>query len=143
MSLTFQILLGSGILGLCSAVDILVLILTVKALRRIGERFHRHSSETHWGSLMAVAFAAVVFAHTVQVWIWAVSFVLLGALPNFSDAIYFSIVTYTTLGYGDVTVAYDYRMFAAMAAMTGLLNFGLSTAFLVGLLTRLLSWNKD
>ena len=48
------------------------------------------------------------------------------------------LVTYTTVGYGDVIVGPDYRLFAAMAAVTGLLNFGLSTAFLVGLFGRLL-----
>lgn len=89
--------------------------------------------------LTAFAFAAVVLAHTVQVWAWAATFIALGALTGFADALYFSLVTYTTLGYGDVTVGQDFRLFAAMAAVTGVLSFGLSSAFLVGLLARILS----
>jgi len=64
-------------------------------------------------------------------------------LPDFSDALYFLLITYTTVGYGDVTVGPDYTLYAAMAAVTGLLNFGLSTAFLVGLFTRLLPAELD
>ena len=62
-----------------------------------------------------------------------------GTLPDLADAIYFSLVTYTTLGYGDIVVGSGFRVFAAMAAVTGLLNFGISTAFLVGLIGRLMA----
>ncbi len=61
----------------------------------------------------------------------------LGALPGFAEAIYFAIVTYTTLGYGDIVLDANFRVFAALSSVTGLLNFGLSTAFLVGILSRL------
>lgn len=86
-----------------------------------------------------VTFSLVVVGHAFQVWVWAIAFAVSGALPNMGEAIYFSLVTYTTLGYGDVTVSDGYRTFAAIGAVTGLLNFGLSTAFLVGLLGKLLS----
>lgn len=85
-----------------------------------------------------MAFVAIAFSHLIQVCIWAASFMVLTALPNLGDAVYFSIVTYTTVGYGDVTVARDFRNFAAMASVTGLLIFGLSTAFLVAMFTRML-----
>lgn len=75
---------------------------------------------------------------SVQVWIWAIVFVMAGTLPDLAEAIYFSLVTYTTLGYGDVVVGSGVRIFGAMAAVTGLLNFGFSTAFLVGLFARLM-----
>ena len=95
------------------------------------------------GALIGAAFVAVVFSYTVQVWAWAAAFISMGALPNLSDALYFSIVTYTTLGYGDIIVGQEFRIFAAMAALTGLLNLGLSTAFLVGLFGRILKGLDD
>ena len=70
---------------------------------------------------------------------WAVSLIWLNALPNMFDAIYFSLVTYTTLGYGDVTLTLEFKIFGAMAAVTGLLNFGVSTAFLVAVLSNALT----
>jgi len=144
MTSTMQIIAGSFLLFICSAIHLVMLVATIRMMRNVGSRFtslvqdNTPGPDNHWGLLTAIAFAAVVAAHTIQVWLWAAAFVGLGALTEFSHALYFSLVTYTTLGYGDVTVSESYRLFAAMAAVTGLLNFGLSTAFLVGLMARLL-----
>lgn len=138
MTLFAQILLGSILLGACSLIHISLIAVAVRCLKYVGEGF-RNGWASHWIVLASAGFATVVLAHTIQVWIWAFAFVFLGALPDISEAIYFSLVTYTTLGYGDVTLTQDFRIFAAMAAVTGLLNFGLSTAFLVALVTRLLA----
>jgi voltage-gated potassium channel Kch len=139
MSLIMQFSLGTTILVACSILHFLAIGVVIKLLKNISSRF----TKSHWSMLIAVAFAAITFSHTVQVWIWAVVFIVLKVLPNISDALYFSIVTYTTVGYGDVTLAQDFRIFASMAAMTGVLNFGLSTAFLVGLFARILPQSED
>ena len=47
-------------------------------------------------------------------------------------------MTYTTLGYGDVVLAENARIVATFCATTGLLTFGISTAFLIGVLSRVL-----
>jgi voltage-gated potassium channel Kch len=83
-------------------------------------------------------FGLLVLSHTVQVWIWAIVLIWLEALPNLFEAIYFSLVTYTTLGYGDVVLSDNHKIFGAMASVTGLLNFGVSTAFLVAILGKIL-----
>ncbi len=133
-----QIAFGSLILGICSAIHISFLAGAISFLKRIGRRFESKNEPSHWVFLTTVAFIAVALAHTMQVWIWAASFVLLEVVVTSADAIYFALVTYTTLGYGDIVPQEGTRVFAAMAAVTGLLNFGLSTAFLVGLLSKLL-----
>jgi hypothetical protein len=143
MSITMQIFLGSVLLGLCSTIHLGILVATVKSLHKLRFYLKRSAINAHWIFAMGVAFAGVVLAHTIQVWIWAGSFVALGALPEIADALYFSLVTYTTVGYGDVTVDHSFRIFAAMASVTGLLNFGLSTAFLVGLFTKLFDLDID
>ncbi len=138
MTTTIQILWGSVLLGLCSLIQIFLLLAAVQLMRLAA----RHLKDIHGMLRMSIlasgAFAAVVLGHTIQVWLWAGSFVYLGALPDIASAIYFSLVTYTTVGYGDVTVGPAFRVFAAMASVTGVLNFGLSTAFLVGLFGRML-----
>ena len=136
MTVTIQILSGSLLLAACSLVHLCVLAGAAKLLRVLGEDSGRPYG-VRVVKLMGTGLAAAVSAHTIQVWIWAVVFVLTETLPDFSEAIYFSLATYTTLGYGDVVVGKGFRVFAAMAAVTGLLNFGLSTAFLVGLYGRL------
>lgn len=136
MSLTNQLLFGSLVLGLCSLIHIWFLILTIQAFRRAANKKNDTATDIRWGLMLIFAFAIVLIAHTLQVWIWAAAFIALGALSVFDNALYFSLVTYTTLGYGDITVADGFRTFAAMAAVTGLLNFGLSTAFLVGFFSK-------
>lgn len=84
-------------------------------------------------------FAVILTSHTLQIWAVAVSLLGVGALSSLSDALYFSLVTYTTLGYGDLTLTEDFRIFGAMSSVTGLLNFGISTAVLVAVLTRILN----
>ena len=137
MTVTMQILSGGLILAMCSLVHLCILTGAVRLLRFLGE-----DSGRPYGlrvvMFMGTGLAAAVSAHIVQVWIWAAMFVVTETLPEFSEAVYFSLATYTTLGYGDLVVGKGIRIFAAMAAVTGLLNFGLSTAFLVGIYGRLM-----
>src|SRR5512134_1141270 len=55
---------------------------------------------------------------------------VLGVLADWNTAVYFSIVTMTSVGYGDVILSGDWRLLAAFQAMNGMLLFGLTTAFL-------------
>ncbi len=60
-----------------------------------------------------------------------------GALPNFQDAIYFSLVTFTTLGYGDIVLAERWRVLAAFEAANGIIMFGWTTAIIVAAVQRI------
>lgn len=68
---------------------------------------------------------------TAGVWIWAAAYQQLGVFSTLEEAVYFSLVSYTTLGFGDVLLGKDWRLLAGMEAANGLLNFGLLTALLV------------
>ena len=80
----------------------------------------------------------LVLAHTIQVWGWAVVFLWITDLSGLPTSFYFATVTYTTLGYGDIVLGPDARIVATLCAVTGLLTFGISTAFLIGVLSRVL-----
>ena len=60
-------------------------------------------------------------------------------MPGFRDALYFSLVTYTTLGYGDVTLNAEWRVLAAFEAVNGIIMFGWTTALIVAVVQRLSS----
>ncbi|MEL7213837.1 MAG: ion channel [Pseudomonadota bacterium] len=89
----------------------------------------------HW-LLIIVALVTILVGHTLQIWIWAIVLVATRAITSLEDAIYFILVTSTTLGYGDITLQPRWRLFGAMAAVNGLLTFGLSTAFLIEVFAR-------
>jgi len=138
MTTITQIFWGTALLVLCSLVHVFIIVYLSRYIPRYSEHLDQLHEIARWTLLISAVFLGVVFAHTLQVWAWALAFYGLGALSDMSSSIYFSIITYTTVGYGDVTLDHNHRVFAAMASVTGLLNFGLSTAFLVGLFTHML-----
>ena len=89
---------------------------------------------TFWISLGAVV--PLFFGHLAQVGLWAGFLVWLGALQVYNDAFYFSLVTFATLGYGDVVLARDYRIFGALGATCGSLMLGWSTALIFAAISR-------
>jgi hypothetical protein len=62
---------------------------------------------------------------------------ILGAFTDFSTALYFSTVTFSTLGFGDVVPNESWRLFAALEAVNGFLLIGWSTAYLIAASTRI------
>ena len=82
--------------------------------------------------LMLVAVGIwVLLVLTVNIWIWAYVLFETGVFKSMEESLYFAIEAFSTLGLGDVVPDPDWRIFAAMAAVNGLLSFGLLTALLV------------
>ncbi|MFG5380066.1 potassium channel family protein [Yoonia sp. R2-816] len=134
-----QIGLGTVLLTFSAFIHVAAVALSIPLFGRLAARM----PEEDWPRLRTVALLALavfvlVFAHTLQVWTWAVSFMAITDLPDLSTSFYFATVTYTTLGYGDIVLAEDARIVATFCAITGLLTFGISTAFLIGVLSRIL-----
>lgn len=89
----------------------------------------------------AAALAALVMlmslAAFVESALWAGFYWAVEALPSFREATYFSLVTFTTLGYGDVTLDDEWRILGAFQAANGILMFGWTTALIVAVAHRL------
>lgn len=83
-------------------------------------------------------FLITLGSHTVQIYLAAIVLWLVGALPGYEEPIYYALVTYTTVGYGDVVLGPDFRILGAMISVAGILMFGMTTAFLVGLFARIM-----
>ena len=76
---------------------------------------------------------------TAAVWLWAALFVFLGEFYNIHDALYFSTVTATTLGYGDVILSDRWQLLSGLLAANGLFLFSLNTAFVFEAFRRILT----
>lgn len=82
---------------------------------------------------------ALLLLHFLEVVLWALFYLMLpdnAGLNNWPEAIYFSIVTFTTLGYGHVTLNPAWRQLSGMQAMVGIVVFGLTTAILFAVIQR-------
>jgi len=63
--------------------------------------------------------------------LWAAAYLALGEIKDLEPAFYFSMVTFTTLGYGDLVLDENWRLLASFQAATGILMFGWTTAILI------------
>ncbi len=67
---------------------------------------------------------------TFGVWLWALVFVKMAIFETLEEAVYYSLVAYTTLGLGDVVVPKEQRLLGGMTGANGFLMFGVMTAML-------------
>lgn len=82
----------------------------------------------------------LVLIHLAEISVWGLFYIWQGCLPDTESAFYFSGVTYTTVGYGDLVLPKAWRMLAPVEAMTGILMCGLSTGLFVALVSR---WHSN
>lgn len=90
--------------------------------------------EPHRPKLLLVVLVVALWALavvTIGVWFWAICYRVLGIFVTMEAAVYFALVSYTTLGYGDIVLTHEWRILGGMTAASGFLNFGLMTAMLV------------
>jgi voltage-gated potassium channel Kch len=81
----------------------------------------------------------LILIHVIEMSVWGLFYYLQGCLPDAESALYFSAVTYTTVGYGDVVLPKPWRMLAPLEAMTGILMWGLSTGLFFAVVSRWIS----
>jgi len=84
-------------------------------------------------STISIAF----IAHLFEIALWAVLFMICGEFNEFGAAYYHSAVNYSTLGYGDVVMSSSWRLLGPLEAANGALMFGVSTAMIFAVISRL------
>lgn len=83
-------------------------------------------------SIIITMFVAAV----LEALVWAVAYLALGAIKGLEQAIYFSMVTFTTLGYGEIVLDERWRLLASFEAANGIILFGWSTAVVMAAVHR-------
>ena len=71
----------------------------------------------------------LILMHLCEISLWALCYFWGGAMPDCYAAFYFSSVTYTTVGYGDLVLPHNWRLLGGVEALTGILMCGWSTGF--------------
>lgn len=78
--------------------------------------------------------------HVVEIIVWATAYLSVlpaGELQSFEEAVYFSFVTFTTLGYGDITLSEGLRVLSGIEALNGILLVGWTSAMLFAIVHRI------
>ena len=82
----------------------------------------------------------LILIHLAEIAVWGVFYCWQGCLPDAESAFYFSAVSYTTVGYGDLVLTKAWRILAPLEALTGILMCGLSTGLFFALVTQ---WHSN
>lgn len=85
---------------------------------------------------IATLMIMLMLGNVVQIAFWAVLYRVLGGFDEFETAVYFSGVTFTSLGYGDVVLSGRLRLLAPLQAANGLMMFGITTALFYAAIQR-------
>jgi voltage-gated potassium channel len=108
-------------------------------VRWIVRALKKHPVPTLWHAwrITVRLIVALLLLHSLEVAVWAEFYLRRHCFSNAEAAYYYSLTSYTTLGYGDVVLAPGWRILGGCEAMIGVLMFGWSTASLVNLLRHL------
>jgi hypothetical protein len=108
------------------------------ALRSVRSRPNTVGPGFHLGRVFSVGRVVLIMylVGVVEVLIWAAAYLTFDVIEGFEKAIYFSAVTFTTLGYGDVVLDGSRRLLSALEAINGIMMFGWSTAIVIAAVQR-------
>lgn len=122
--------LGALVISATVVIHTLGLIAVTRAVGKFTDMFRLDGRRNRIVAMVVIVIGLFAIM-TIEIWLWAISHHLLGVTEDFETALYFSIVTFSTLGYGDVLPAQEWRLFAGLEGVDGLLLIGWSTAYLI------------
>jgi len=128
-----HLLVGFALMALCVVIHAAGV---VWRLRTFGRLFDTHVRFWHGTWLFIRIFIWIVLLHLTEISVWAAYYSWRDAIPDPQSALYFSAVTYTTTGYGDIVLPEEWRLLGAIEALTGILMCGWSTGFYFAIVSR-------
>jgi len=129
-----KLLIGWALMACCVMIHAMGVAASVRRLRA------RRVVQGFWASswLFIRLTELIIAVHLMEVAAWAGFYVWLRAMPDLQSALYFSAVTYTTTGYGDLVLPGEWRLLGAIESLTGILMCGWSTGFFFAVVSRLM-----
>ncbi len=92
--------------------------------------------------LLFLVFTSLLASHLAQASLWAVAYYAIGGFSDMPTSLYFSLSSYTTVGFADVVLPQHLRLLGPLEAAIGVLMFGWSTGYIFALATRMMATQK-
>ena len=112
-------------------------------MKRMQQRDMHHYPHRKKIYLIGTVIVLLLFISIVEMTLWALAYVYIGAIEGMEKALYFSMVTFTTLGYGDITLSQQWRLLSSFEAATGIIMFGWTTALVITTVQRVFVSDTD
>ena len=143
--LTQEIATGVGIMVLTTLIHAMFMVGGIRLAEWRMFRFGGTSGHLGKAFLISSHIVWMFLAIVIEAWLWALLYLynpLITTIPDLETAFYFSMVTYTTLGYGDVVLTGHWRTLASIQAANGVIIFGWTTALIFMFIQRVYSRDK-
>lgn len=97
---------------------------------------HRHHKISQ-ATVLLFTSIGMIFILSAEIWAWAFLYYssAIPSIDTIETALYFSLVTFTTVGFGDVVLPQSERLLSGIQATSGMLLFVWSTAFMFEVLS--------
>ena len=138
--LALQFVVSTLMLVLCVVIHGLGLAGLNRALRTEAniERMQRINPLSPQGLAFTLLIVlALIALHGVEIWAFALLYLGVAAIPTLEDALYFSTISYSTVGYNDTHILPEWRLLGAFESILGMILLGWSTAFFFRMLGRI------
>lgn len=136
MDLFHNLMAGSALVSLTVLIHTVGLIVIAAATPWLARRLGLSSHDIGRTLVMTATVLGLLGIMTLEVWSWALAYVVLGASANLPDALFLSTAMFSTLGYGGSKFDQAWRLLTALEGVNGFLMIGWSTAYLVRAATR-------
>lgn len=119
---------GFGLFGLARALRSEAAVERIRHIRPLSPR----------GVAFTLAIVIAILAlHGTEIWAFTFVYLATGAIRTLEGALYFSTISYSTVGYNDTHIAADWRLLGAFESILGMVLLGWSTAFFFRMLGRI------
>jgi hypothetical protein len=133
-----QIFLGCFLVLVTTVVHGLATAVVLTVLQKTGRLVHwDRTSQVQRPFMVGLLVVSLFLVSVLDAVLWAHLYLRVGAIEHLETALYFSMVTFTTLGYGDITLPSDWRLLASFEAANGIIMFGWSTALVAAFIQRI------
>jgi len=132
-----KLLVGWSLMAVCVAIHASGMTAALRWFRRLPR------SSWAWTWHFTKVAGWTVLLHLLEIAVWGVFYLAVGAMPDLQSGLYFSAVTYTTTGYGDLVLPQHWRLVGGIESLTGILMCGWSTGFFFAVLSRMFNAQVD
>ncbi|MCP5361542.1 MAG: two pore domain potassium channel family protein [Hyphomicrobiales bacterium] len=130
-----QLFIGGVLIAITVLFQAIAFDLIINQSRRLQD--HLRDSQKFWKAMfLAIVVLAVTVVLIIEIWFWAILYLILDAQPDLEHAIYFSTTCFSTVGFGDLVLPNQWRILSGVEATNGFLLFGWATAFIFEIVSK-------
>ena len=124
-----ELLVAFAIVAVCLLLHVITIVFLADWMLDRREKSKEQMGTLGYMLLLISAFSVIIFLHLTEIAIWAILYYARSLFQDLETSLYFSLTSYTTIGFGDVVLPRAWRMLGGIEGITGVLLCGLSTAF--------------